>query len=220
PNVTLCNEILTVFMFLAPDSKSATARLLSFQQRRFEMSQQRKVLVLYFHPTDKISRAGKALASGAASIEQVLLRDMYAIYPDYLIDVKQEQSLLKAHDLIVFQHPVHWYSCPPLLKLWIDSVLEYGWAFGSEGNQLHGKILLSAVTAGGSAEAYTPVGSNRHTIETFFSPFNQTAHLCGMRYAAPHVVYDARSLNEQQLNAAGTAYTNLLRDYLRTGELP
>lgn len=184
------------------------------------MSQQRKALVLYFHPTDKISRAGKALASAAASVEQVLLRDMYAICPDYLIDVKQEQSLLKAHDLIVFQHPVHWYSCPPLLKLWIDVVLEYGWAFGNEGTQLQGKILLSAVTAGGPAEAYTPSGSNRHTIETFFSPLVQTAHLCGMRYAAPHVVYDARSLNEQQLNAAGTAYTNLLRDYLRTGELP
>lgn len=184
------------------------------------MSQQRKVLVLYFHPTEKISRAGKALASAAASLEQVLLRDMYAIYPDYLIDVKHEQSLLKAHDLIVFQHPVHWYSCPPLLKLWIDVVLEYGWAFGSEGTQLQGKILLSAVTAGGSSGAYTPSGSNRHTIETFFSPFDQTAHLCGMRYASPHVVYDARSLNEQQLKAAGSAYAEHLRGFLQTGELP
>lgn len=136
------------------------------------MAGRREVLVLFFHPTQKSSRVGKALADAARGLEHVTVRDMYALYPDYLIDVKAEQRLLEEYDLIVFQHPVYWYSCPPLLKLWIDEVFEHGWAYGSGGSQLHGKTLLSALTAGGPAGAYTPTGSNRYTIETLFSPFD------------------------------------------------
>ncbi len=184
------------------------------------MSQQRKALVLFFHPTQKMSRAGKALAAAAAGVEHVLVRDMYALYPDYLIDVKQEQTLVEAHDLIVFQHPVYWYSCPPLLKLWIDEVLEYGWAYGEKGTRLHGKILLSAVTSGGSAHAYTPEGDNRHTIATFFSPFDQTARLCGMRYAQPLVVHGARGLTDEQVVRASETYVASLKNYLASGVIP
>jgi len=184
------------------------------------MSQQRKVLVLFFHPTQKSSRVGKALAAAAAGVDNVLVRDMYALYPDYLIDVNQEQSLLEAYDLIVFQHPVYWYSCPPLLKLWVDEVFEYGWAYGENGTRLHGKILLSAVTSGGSAHAYTPEGANRHTISTFFSPFDQTARLCGMRYAQPMVVHGARGLTDEQIDRARESYVAFLKNYITSGVIP
>lgn len=183
------------------------------------MSPQRRALVLFFHPTHKASHAGKALAAAVAGMNQVTVRDMYGIYPDYLIDVKREQALLEEHDLIVFQHPVYWYSCPPLLKLWIDEVLEHGWAYGSGGTKLHGKTLLSAVTAGGPAEAYSPTGSNRHTINTFFSPFDQTAHLCGMKYAAPMVIHGARGLGDAEIAEACGTYQQLLSNYISTGEL-
>lgn len=184
------------------------------------MAGDRKVLVLYFHPTQKASRVGSALANAAKGLANVTFRDMYGLYPDFLIDVKAEQRFLEEHDLVVFQHPVYWYSCPPLLKLWIDEVLEYGWAYGSGGTKLHGKILLSAVSAGGSSEAYTTAGSNRFEIETFFSPFDQTAHLCGMKYAKPMVVHGARGLTDEQIAAASRSYSELLSHYSQSGELP
>jgi len=184
------------------------------------MTSQRKALVLFFHPNHKSSRVGKALAEAAHGLENVTVRDMYSIYPDYLIDLKAEQKVLLEHDLIVFQHPVYWYSCPPLLKLWIDEVFEYGWAYGTSSNHLQGKHLLSVLTTGGSSGAYAPEGSNRRTIHTFFSPFAQTAHLCGMAYATPWVVYGARGMSDGELHAACAAYRGVLTNYVASGVLP
>ena len=44
------------------------------------------------------------------------------------------QVALVAADTIVFQFPFYWYSVPPLLKEWIDLVLEHGFAYGLEGD--------------------------------------------------------------------------------------
>lgn len=183
------------------------------------MAGDRKVLVLYFHPTQKASRVGSALANAVRGLPNVTFRDMYGLYPDFLIDVKAEQLILEEHDLVVFQHPVYWYSCPPLLKLWIDEVFEHGWAYGTGGNKLHGKKLLSVVTAGGSVQAYSPNGSNRFEIRTFFSPFDQTAYLCGMIYAEPLVVHGARGLSDEQIAQACQRYVQTLNTYFESGEL-
>ena len=84
------------------------------------------------------------------------IHDLYEVYPTLSIDVKREQALLLEHDVIVFQHPFYWYSCPAILKEWQDLVLEHGWAYGVGGTQLRGKITLNAITTGGPAHAYRP----------------------------------------------------------------
>ena len=38
--------------------------------------------------------------------------------------------------LIIWHHPIYWYSCQPLLKQWIDMVLEFQWAYGPGGAAL------------------------------------------------------------------------------------
>ena len=55
---------------------------------------------------------------------------MYEKYPDFNIDVDYEKKLLEKNQIIIWQHPFYWYSAPPLLKQWIDLVLEFGWAYG------------------------------------------------------------------------------------------
>ncbi len=129
------------------------------------------------------------MVDAIADLDSVDLRDLYEEYPDFNVDVPQEQQLLNAHDIIVFQHPLYWYSCPALLKEWLDLVLEFGYAFGPDGVALQGKKLLSVVTTGGSTEAYSPDGVNRFTIQELLVPFAQTAHFCGMQYLPPFVVH-------------------------------
>lgn len=85
----------------------------------------------------------------ARTLENVEIRSLYQLYPDFNIDVAAEQEALSRADLIVWQHPMQWYSTPPLLKLWIDKVFSHGWAYGHNGNALHGKSLMWAVTTGG-----------------------------------------------------------------------
>ena len=42
----------------------------------------------------------------------------------------------RAARLVVWLQPIHWYSMPPLLKLWLDEVLAFGWAYGPGGDAL------------------------------------------------------------------------------------
>lgn len=90
----------------------------------------------------------------ASQVDEITFRDLYELYPDFNINIKAEQSMLLAHDIIIWQHPFYWYSCPPLMKKWIDLVLEYGWAYGANGDQLKGKSFLNAITSAGNFEAY------------------------------------------------------------------
>ncbi len=101
-----------------------------------------RILVLLAHPAHRRSRANAALRDAAKAVEGVTLHDLYEAYPDFLIDVDHEQALLLRHDVIVFQHPVYWYSSPAILKEWQDLVLEHGFAYGRAGTALAGKALL------------------------------------------------------------------------------
>lgn len=156
----------------------------------------KKVLVLFAHPSFQRSVANKALLATLRQMPGVTIHDLYQQYPSMFIDPAREQRLLREHDIIVFQHPFYWYSCPAILKEWMDQVLEYGFAFGPEGRALHGKLLLSVITTGGSRESYAPQGHNRHPITDYLLPFQQSAWLCGMHWLPPFVAYAYHSLSD------------------------
>ena len=169
-----------------------------------------RILVLLAHPVRRRSRANAALAAAARQMEGVRLHDLYEAYPDFLIDVEAEQALLLEHDVIVFQHPVYWYSSPAILKEWLDLVLEHGFAYGRAGTALAGKALLSAVTAGGTETAYGPEGLNRHAIAEFLRPFEATARLCRMRWLPPFIVHGTHLLDGAALARHADGYRALL----------
>ena len=157
----------------------------------------KKVLVLFAHPRPDRSEVNSRLVEVARTVDGVTVVDLYADYPTFEIDVDREQERLVEHDVIVFQHPVYWYSCPGLLKEWQDLVLEHGFAYGSEGHALDGKTLVSAVTAGAREEVYAAGESYELTLRQYFAPFEYTALLCRMRYLAPFALYAAGHAEEE-----------------------
>lgn len=169
-----------------------------------------RTLVLSAHPRPSSSLVQRALSAAAKSVENVRFHDLYATYPDFGIDAAHEQQLLLDHDLIVFQHPIYWYSSPALLKEWQDIVLDFGWAYGPGGNKLHGKFMLQAVSTGGAESFYHAKGRNRFTMDEFLRPFNQTAHLCGMAYLSPFVIFEGRRISDDELEGHVTHYRDLL----------
>ncbi len=142
------------------------------------------VLVLFAHPAIRNSRVNRRLVDAVRDLDGVTVNDLYDEYPDLNIDVTREQELLAAHEIVVFQHPFYWYSTPAILKEWQDLVLEHGWAYGHDGDALRGKALLSAMTTGGSEDAYCAKGSNRFSVRQLLAPIEQTARLCGMDLSA------------------------------------
>jgi len=115
-----------------------------------------RVLILLAHPQRAHSRVNEALA-GAAQAAGFSVRDLYALYPDYLIDVRTEQAALAEASLVVWLHPVHWYGMPPLMKLWLDEVFSFGWAY-RPGGRAGGRCTPR--TCGWSRP---PAGPNRRT---------------------------------------------------------
>jgi glutathione-regulated potassium-efflux system ancillary protein KefG len=169
-----------------------------------------RILILQAHPRPSSSIVQHALLNSAKSIPGVTVHDLYAAYPDFGIDVAHEQALLLEHDLVVLQHPFYWYSSPAILKEWQDIVLDFGWAYGPEGDRLHGKYMMQVISTGGAEGFYHAKGRNRFSIDELLSPFNQTAHLCGMAYLKPFIIYEGRRMSDDVLEGHVTRYRDLL----------
>lgn len=172
--------------------------------------EQKKVLILFAHPALHKSRVNTVMIENIKDIEGITFHNLYERYPDFHIDVKFEQQLLLAHDIIVWHHPFYWYGAPAILKEWIDLVLEHGFAYGREGTALKGKKLLSAITTGGRREAYQRDGFAKFTMHEFLVPFNRTATLCNMEYLPPFVVHGSHLMDETGIKEAGTEFQKLL----------
>lgn len=176
----------------------------------------RKILLQLVHPAYERSRANRALIDAVRDLEGVTFRDLYETYPDFMIDVAREQELLGAHDVVVFQHPMFWYSSPALLKEWQDLVLAYGYAYGEGGTALAGKAWLSSITAGGTRDAYCAGGANRFSVRSLLRPIEQTARLCHMFYLPPFVTFGANvtmsAANRDRVARAFRAHLEALRD--------
>jgi glutathione-regulated potassium-efflux system ancillary protein KefF len=178
-----------------------------------------EILVLVAHPELEQSRANIRLLQTARRLQaesalgRIEVRDLYALYPDYNIDVSLEQSLLAAAKLVVWQQPVHWYGMPPLLKLWVDDVLTFGWAYGPGGTALRGKDLWLVASTGGPEDSYRPESYNRYFFDAFLPPYEQTAALCGMRFLPPLILHGAHKASDAELAAHADTYRQKLTDY-------
>ena len=174
------------------------------------MSRNPRTLVLLAHPDLDGSRVNSALADAVRDLDGVTVRDLATVRRAHGFDVAEEQRLLVEHDTVVLQFPWYWYSVPGILKEWMDQVLLRGFAYGSEGTQLHGKTLQVVTTTGGPGESYQPGGYNRFTMSELMRPIDATAHLCGMTMAEPFVVHGVHYLDEAALAKHGARYRVLL----------
>ncbi|HEX4235183.1 MAG TPA: NAD(P)H-dependent oxidoreductase [Caldimonas sp.] len=177
------------------------------------------IVVIVAHPELEQSRANRRLLQAAQALGNdvrggsIAVRDLYALYPDYLIDVAVEQDALAAARLVVWQQPIRWYGMPPLLKLWCDDVLAFGWAYGPGGVALRGKDLWLVASTGGPEDSYRPDSYNRYFFDAFLPPYEQTAALCGMRFLPPFVLHGAHRAGDAELAAHAKTYAQKLADY-------
>jgi glutathione-regulated potassium-efflux system ancillary protein KefF len=170
-------------------------------------------VVIAAHPHLEHSCVNRRLMQAAGALAHVEVRDLYALYPDYAIDVAAEQRALAAAQLVVWLQPLHWYGMTPLLKLWVDDVLAFRWAYGPDGHALAGKDLWLAVSTGGREAAYRPDGTNRYFFDAFVPPYEQTAALCGLRFLPPLVLHGAHRASDDEVEAHAAVFAERLGSY-------
>lgn len=169
-----------------------------------------KILVLFAHPAFERSTMHRSLLEHIKPLEEVTINDLYENYPDFEIDVEREKKLLSEHQVIIWQHPLFWYSGPALLKQWQDLVFQHGWAYGKDSYALEGKIIFNAISSGGELEAFQKRCFHNSTIRDFLLPFERTAEICKMIYLSPFWVPETERLSQARIQEFGQQYKELL----------
>jgi glutathione-regulated potassium-efflux system ancillary protein KefF len=174
--------------------------------------------LVYAHPYPDRSRANRRLLDAVSDLPGVDVRSLYDRYPAFDIDVPDEQAALERSGIVVWQHPIHWYSVPGLLKHWFDTVLLRGWAYGDGARALKGKRCLWVATAGGDDDAYSTAGMHGRAFEHYMPVIEQTAVFCGMRWEPPLILQGVHGLSDDELDAYAKKYRERLRDLLSSPE--
>ena len=190
-----------------------------------------RTLVIVVHPDlAGTSRVHKRWVSELAKHpNEFVVHDLYAAIPaDEHGSVtfseavtEAERALALRHERIVFQFPVYWYSCPALLRTWMDSVYGFGWAYGGElaapgepGRALAGKRFACAVSAGDVEANYCAQGTVGFTMDEVIVPFRAAANYVDAA-CEPHAfaVYGTENgnLSDERLETVTAAYVDWLR---------
>ncbi|MBD8499992.1 NAD(P)H-dependent oxidoreductase [Paenibacillus arenosi] len=179
-----------------------------------------KTLVIVTHPNIETSRINKRWAAELRKHSELMtVHELYSTYPDGKIDVEREQKLIEAHDNIVFQFPLYWYSSPPLLKQWLDEVFTYSWAYGSTGDKLRNRKLGLAISLGGKESDFGKDGDIPFTINEITIPFQATCSYTGMNFLPIFTVYGAEyHLTDEQIEQSAIDYVKYIVEIVQSGE--
>ena len=177
-----------------------------------------KALIIYAHPAHQRSRANRLLLDSVRDLSNVTVHDLYEAYPNFFIDVQAEQQLSLEHDLIVIQHPVYWYNMPALLREWQDLVLEYGFAYGREQQQLAGKRLWIVLTAGAPEHTYAVDGVNERPLADYFLQYERMANVCALQMQPTFEIFHSRHCDGTALQQRADEYRRRLLGYLKEAE--
>jgi glutathione-regulated potassium-efflux system ancillary protein KefF len=158
------------------------------------------ILVVFAHPYPNRSRANRAALGAVRDLPDLEVRSLYDLYPDFAIDVEAEQEALQRAEVVVWQHPMYWYSVPALLKHWFDKVLSRGWAYGEGGTALRGKRCLWVTSTGAGPDAFSAGGMHAFPFEAFVPAVQQTARFCGMLWEEPLVLHAAHHVAAAELD--------------------
>jgi len=143
-----------------------------------------KTLIISGHPNLKNSISNQTIIHILQKELNFELHDIASKYPNYDIDVQQEQEKILKYETLFFQFPIHWCTVPGILKLWIDKVILNGFAFGTN-YLLKGKNLYQSVTLAGND---TPESIKNVSEKMMFSLQGVTKH-CKMNYRGEFALY-------------------------------
>jgi len=99
-----------------------------------------------------------------------------------------------------------------LLKDWQDKVLEYGFAYGSNGNKLAGKEFKNVVTVDSPEYAYQAGAYVHASMSEILKPLQTMALFTQMIYTQPFAVHRALKITDEELTQKALEYKAILQN--------
>jgi len=96
------------------------------------------------------------------------------------------------------------------MKLWMDDVLAFGWAYGPGGRALLGKCLWLVVSTGGIEASYRQPSGEQPAFNRFLPAYRQTAEMVGMRFLDPLIFHGAHRAEAHEVHAHAHAFAQRL----------
>jgi putative NADPH-quinone reductase len=149
----------------------------------------KNILLISGHPEPDKSIANRAILDELDAVAGIEIHELARAHSGYEFNVQIEQEKLQGADLIILQAPFRWYGLPALMRLWIEEVFSFGFAFGPDGNKLSGKKVILSITLGGDEMAYSTQGQHQHPVDTFLVSLERFLAYCGVEYLPPVYSY-------------------------------
>ena len=181
-----------------------------------------KHLIIFAHPNQQSFNRALVERIVQASHEmnvETIVRDLYTLNFNPILswdelgacqagivpeEVKFEQNLIKAADLITLVYPLWWMGFPAILKGYLDRVLSYGFAYQAENGcsvgLLSDKKMQHFITMGNNLERYQSLNFDK-ALQTCL--VDGLFNFCGITDIQHDIFGDIHLLNE-------SGYLNIL----------
>ena len=170
----------------------------------------KKTLVVFAHPHFEYSHANVELIKAYDGLPNVEVKDLYEEYPDFHIASFRERKRIRDYERIVFHFPLIWFTCPPLLKLWMDEVFDIKW-LTEEDNPLKNKDAVIIVTIGGKEENYTEKGLYETTVSDLMKFLILSLKVNSIEVKEILAIHNADELDKTQLTKFATEIKQILK---------
>ncbi|MDO5650364.1 MAG: NAD(P)H-dependent oxidoreductase [Gallicola sp.] len=172
-----------------------------------------KILVVLGHPEVYNSLSQQFLLQAGRSLTSVDYLDLQAEYDRAgAFDIAKEQARLLAHDRIILQFPLYWYTAPAIMKAWQDTV----WPVKEEKTAFYrgmqGKEFGIVVIAGVKEAAFRVGDREGRSLSELLSPYDSFARYFGMKYLPPLAIHQFHLLPEKSKMSLLYEYTNYLEN--------
>ena len=147
----------------------------------------------------EFSQNSRTLTNFYEREQNFTFRDLYEEYPDFHIPAFRERKRIVNYDRFVFHFPLIWFGMPPLLRLWLDEVMDGNWLNNYHENPFENKEVYILVTTRSKERSFGKHGKHGYTIEELLSGFLIVLKVFKANLKNIYIVYDTENLSKKEI---------------------
>ena len=159
----------------------------------------KKTLVLFAHPFLEYAENSQMFLNFYERNQHFTFRDLYEEYPEFHIAAFRERKRIHEYDRFIFHFPIIWFGMPPLLRLWVDEVIDTNWLKEYEDNPFENKDVYFLITTRSKEKSFGRNGKHHYTVEELISGILVTLKIFKANIRNIYVVYESENLTKKEI---------------------